>query len=50
MSKIKCQCGHENPFGTVLCEQCGRPLTEDAKKSKLVDMRYEGSARTFTNV
>lgn len=45
MSKIKCQCGHENPFGTVLCEQCGRPQTEEAKKSKLVDMRYEGSAR-----
>lgn len=45
MSKIKCQCGHENPFGTVLCEQCGRPQTEDAKKSKLIDMRYEGAAR-----
>lgn len=45
MSKIKCQCGHENPFGTVLCERCGRPLTEEAKESKLVDMRYEGSAR-----
>lgn len=45
MSKIKCQCGHENPFGTVLCEQCGRPQTEEAKKSEVVDMRYEGSAR-----
>lgn len=45
MSKIKCQCGHENPFGTVLCEQCGRPQTEEAKKSETVDMRYEGSAR-----
>ena len=45
MSKIKCQCGHENPFGTVLCEQCGRPLTVEAKESELVDMRYEGSAR-----
>lgn len=45
MSKIKCQCGHENPFGTVLCEQCGRPQTVEAKESKLVDMRYEGSAR-----
>lgn len=45
MSKITCQCGHENPLGTVLCEQCGRPQTEEAKKSKLVDMRYEGSAR-----
>lgn len=45
MSKIKCQCGHENPFGTVLCEKCGRPLTDEAKKSEMVDMRYEGSAR-----
>ncbi|KXH82052.1 cytochrome c biogenesis protein ResB [Sporosarcina sp. HYO08] len=45
MNKIKCQCGHDNPFGTVLCESCGRPLTEEAKKSKLVDMRYEGSSR-----
>lgn len=45
MSKIKCQCGHENPFGTILCEECGRPLTDEAKKSEVVDMRYEGSAR-----
>lgn len=45
MKTIKCQCGHENPFGTVLCERCGRPQTEEAKQSKLVDMRYEGSAR-----
>lgn len=45
MSKIKCQCGHDNPFGTVLCERCGRPLTEEAKQSEVVDMRYEGSAR-----
>ncbi|WP_432359119.1 cytochrome c biogenesis protein ResB [Sporosarcina sp. UB5] len=45
MSKIKCQCGHDNPFGTVLCEKCGRPMTEEAKKSEVVDMRYEGSAR-----
>ncbi|WP_186668869.1 cytochrome c biogenesis protein ResB [Sporosarcina sp. BP05] len=45
MSNKKCLCGHENPFGTILCEQCGRPQTDEAKKSKLVDMRYEGSAR-----
>ncbi|MEK5069687.1 cytochrome c biogenesis protein ResB [Sporosarcina sp. FSL K6-1508] len=45
MSNIKCLCGHENPFGTILCERCGRPQTDEAKKSKLVDMRYEGSAR-----
>ncbi|GKV65648.1 MULTISPECIES: cytochrome c biogenesis protein ResB [unclassified Sporosarcina] len=45
MSNIKCQCGHENPFGTELCEKCGRPLSEKAKKSEIVDMRYEGSSR-----
>lgn len=45
MKTIKCQCGHENPFGTILCEECGRPQTEEAKESKTVDMRYEGSAR-----
>lgn len=45
VEKIKCQCGHENPFGTILCEACGRPQTEEAKKSETVDMRYEGSAR-----
>ncbi|CAM3059430.1 cytochrome c biogenesis protein ResB [Filibacter tadaridae] len=45
MSKINCQCGHENPFGTVLCERCGRPQTTEAKQSETVDMRYEGSAR-----
>ena len=45
MNNIICACGHENPEGTVLCERCGRPLTEDAQRQKLADMRYEGSAR-----
>ena len=45
MNKIMCACGHENPEGTVLCGSCGRPLTEEAENQKLVDMRYEGSAR-----
>lgn len=45
MGKVKCECGHVNPHGTILCEACGRALTEDAKKENLVDMRYEGSAR-----
>lgn len=43
--RITCQCGHENPIGTHLCEACGRPLSQEAKDSKIVDMRYEGSAR-----
>ncbi|EPD53207.1 cytochrome c biogenesis protein ResB [Paenisporosarcina sp. FSL H8-0542] len=45
MNNIICACGHENPEGTVLCGNCGRPLTKEAKDLKLADMRYEGSAR-----
>lgn len=45
MGKVKCECGRLNPAGTILCESCGRALTEKAKQDKLVDMRYEGSAR-----
>ncbi|ALC81453.1 MULTISPECIES: cytochrome c biogenesis protein ResB [Bacillus] len=43
MNEVKCECGHVNPFGTVLCEACGKPLIDDGKK--LLDMRYDGSAR-----
>jgi cytochrome c biogenesis protein len=45
MKEIKCECGHVNPVGTILCESCGRALTSEAQKEKLHDMRYEGSAR-----
>ncbi|MEK4485342.1 cytochrome c biogenesis protein ResB [Psychrobacillus sp. FSL H8-0484] len=45
MDKIVCTCGHVNPVGTELCESCGRPLNQETKDKKLVDMRYEGSAR-----
>ncbi len=45
MDNIICVCGHSNPEGTILCENCGRPLTKEAASQKLVDMRYEGSAR-----
>lgn len=45
MEKMQCQCGHVNPPGTILCESCGRSLTEKEQNSKLVDMRYEGTAR-----
>ena len=45
MEKTQCQCRHVNPPGTILCESCGRSLTEKEQNSKLVDMRYEGTAR-----
>ena len=45
MKEVKCECGHVNPIGTILCEACGEALTEEAKSKKLHDMRYEGSAR-----
>lgn len=45
MEKLQCQCGHTNPPGTILCESCGRSLTEEEQKKQLVDMRYEGTAR-----
>lgn len=43
MKEIKCECGHVNPAGTVLCESCGKPLVK--QDAKLLDMRYDGSAR-----
>ncbi len=44
MEHIKCTCGHENLHGTIFCESCGKILEEN-KPQKLLDMRYEGSAR-----
>ncbi|KAB2333730.1 cytochrome c biogenesis protein ResB [Bacillus mesophilum] len=45
MKEVICECGHHNPHGTVLCESCGKVLIEKDKDKKLLDMRYEGSAR-----
>lgn len=45
MKDVKCECGHVNPHGTVLCEACGKVLDEQGQNTKLLDMRYEGSAR-----
>src|SRR5690606_16983141 len=45
MNKVKCDCGHVNPYGTILCEACGKVFDEKAIEGKLLDMRYEGSAR-----
>ncbi|MGM9954717.1 MAG: cytochrome c biogenesis protein ResB [Peribacillus sp.] len=43
MKEVKCDCGHVNPYGTKICEVCGSILDKEDKK--LIDMRYEGSAR-----
>ncbi|HET7615399.1 MAG TPA: cytochrome c biogenesis protein ResB [Bacillales bacterium] len=44
MEKIVCECGHVNPYGTILCESCGKPLAEERTRD-ILTMRYEGSAR-----
>ncbi|WP_458412633.1 cytochrome c biogenesis protein ResB [Schinkia sp. CFF1] len=44
MDKVKCDCGHVNPHGTIFCESCGKSFDENDKET-LLDMRYEGSAR-----
>ncbi|ADU30084.1 cytochrome c biogenesis protein ResB [Evansella cellulosilytica] len=43
MDKVKCECGHLNPYGTYLCESCGKPLIEE--EGPVANMRYEGVAR-----
>lgn len=42
----KCECGHQNPVGTVLCEACGKPQDAQLLSSDLpLEMRYDGVAR-----
>lgn len=43
MENTKCECGHQNHVGTVLCESCGKPLEDDAGSEPL-EMRYDGVA------
>src|SRR5690625_2718454 len=50
LKKLKCECGHVNPEGTVLCEACGKPVEgnehiDGNDQKKLLNMRYDGSAR-----
>lgn len=46
MDQRKCECGHTNPVGTLLCESCGKPLDiEISEQTAFPDMRYEGMAR-----
>ncbi|AZK47142.1 cytochrome c biogenesis protein ResB [Paenibacillus lentus] len=47
IKNTKCECGHQNPVGTVLCEACGKPQYEEKgdNSSELLEMRYDGVAR-----
>lgn len=45
IQNTKCECGHQNRVGTVLCEACGKPLFEDEQPGGLLEMRYDGVAR-----
>ncbi|TCZ81250.1 cytochrome c biogenesis protein ResB [Paenibacillus albiflavus] len=45
IENTKCECGHQNPVGTVLCEYCGKPLEGDENDTTLLEMRYDGIAR-----
>lgn len=44
IANTKCECGHQNHVGTVLCESCGKPLFDDKGEAPL-EMRYDGVAR-----
>ena len=33
MKEVKCDCGHVNPHGTVLCEACGKVLRREGSES-----------------
>jgi len=42
----KCECGHQNAVGTVLCESCGKPIEKQLLDSnEPLEMRYDGVAR-----
>lgn len=50
-SNTKCDCGHQNPVGTVLCEACGKPLDDrELKAGGNLEMRYDGVARRSQRV
>lgn len=50
VNTVKCECGHINHEGTVLCEACGKPIKgnqhiDGNDDKRVLEMRYEGSAR-----
>lgn len=44
LENSKCECGHQNHPGTVLCESCGKPLF-DTQGAEPLEMKYDGVAR-----
>ncbi|WP_438445561.1 cytochrome c biogenesis protein ResB [Gorillibacterium sp. sgz5001074] len=46
IENTKCECGHQNPLATILCESCGKPLEEGGEESREpLEMKYDGVAR-----
>lgn len=45
VENTKCECGHQNSVGTVLCESCGKPLENNELSDLPLEMRYDGVAR-----
>src|SRR5699024_8215529 len=50
VNHVKCECGHINPEGTVLCEACGKPIEKNQhidgnENKKLLNKRYDGASR-----
>ncbi len=45
IKNTKCECGHQNSVGTVLCESCGKPLYDTGESKEPLEMRYDGVAR-----
>ncbi len=50
MNDVRCECGHVNRAGTIICEACGKIIGNHQDENKLLDMRYEGSAKTVANL
>jgi cytochrome c biogenesis protein len=46
IENTKCECGHQNPLATILCESCGKPLQDsEGVQDTPLEMKYDGVAR-----
>lgn len=45
ISDTKCECGHQNPPGTPLCESCGKPQDGLGGDAAELEMKYDGVLR-----